>query len=727
MSLVTASGLSLAFGPKVLFQDASFTLAPRDRVGLVGPNGTGKSSLLRILAGESSPDTGTLAWRRGSRAGHLPQEVAALPDGPLVDVVLASVPGRASVEERLLSTEASLHAAREPEEQLELAQALADLHAELDHFDERFGRHRAERILEGLGFRTEALQVPTHTLSGGWKMRAALAGLLLQDPDLLLLDEPTNHLDIPTLTWFDAFLRSSTKALLLISHDREFLDRQIGRVLSLEPEGLRSYAGDYEDYRRLRAEEEERLTATARRQEARRAELQGFIDRFGAKATKARQAQSRQKMLDKMETVEVRAARATLSFRFAEAPRSGKEVLRLEGVSKSYGEKVVYRNLSASVQRGERIAIIGPNGAGKTTLLRLVAGELAADAGAVKLGLSVVPGYYAQHHLDRGAQKAPPFPPLAPGQPPPATPSLGILDRGAQKAPPFPPLAPGQPPPAAPSLASPPEDVGRGFGALSSKTTILDALWDVVPEAGEGFVRGVAGGFMFSGEDVEKPLGVLSGGERARVALARILLQRSNLLLLDEPTNHLDLTSSEALIEALRGYDGTMLFVSHNRSFVNGLATRVWEVKDGAILDQPGNLDDWLYHQAQLAADLARGEAEPRGRPAAGRAASNEAGMTSEKERRRMAAEARNARRAREKPLRDAVVALERRIAELETAQRAAETALADPALYQDFARARPHVEALTAAKEELARLYPSWEDRQLELEALGTLDEERP
>ena len=665
MSLVTASGLSLAYGPKVLFQEATFTIAPRDRIGLIGPNGTGKSSLLRILAGEASPDAGTMAWRRGARAGYLPQDVAALPDGPVVDVVLASVPGRSAVEARLAAAEAALGASASPDEQLELSQALADLHAELDHFEERHGRHHAERILAGLGFDPGDLRRDTATLSGGWKMRAALAGLLLQDPDLLLLDEPTNHLDVPTLTWFDGFLRASQKALLLISHDREFLNRQISRVLSLEPEGVRAYAGDYDDYRRQREEEEERLDAAARRQEARRAELQGFIDRFGAKATKARQAQSRQKMLDRMEEVEVREQRATIRFRFAGAPRSGREVLRLERVAKAFGPKVVYRDLSAQVQRGERVAIIGPNGAGKTTLLRLVAGELPADAGELKLGHAVVAGYYAQHHFERGDHE--------------------------------------------------------GYGALEPKRSILDTLWDIVPEQGEAYVRGVAGGFLFSGEDVEKPIGVLSGGERARVALARILLLQSNLLLLDEPTNHLDLASSEALIEALKRYEGTMLFVSHNRSFLNGLATRIWEVKDGGILDQPGNLDDWLYHQRQLAeagSDSAGSSEGPGNGRAAG--ASVDRAPASEKERRRAEAEARNARYAREKPVRDAIAELETRIADLETAQKEAEEALADPALYQDFTKARPHVEALAAAKTELAERYAEWEEKQLELEGLA-------
>ncbi len=668
MSLIRASQLSLAFGPKVLFEGASFSIGPRDRIGLVGANGTGKSSLLRILAGEQSPDSGSLTFRRGCRVGYLPQDVAALTEGELLEVVLASVPGRGDLESRLTATEAALAQAADATEQLELAQALADQHAELEHFEERHGRHQAERLLAGLGFSAADLRRSTGTLSGGWKMRAALAGLLLTDPDLLLLDEPTNHLDIPTLTWFDDFLRGSTKAFLLISHDREFLDRQIEHVLALEPEGLRSYAGDYRDYKRQRAEEEERLLAQARKVEARRAELEGFIERFGAKATKARQAQSRQKMLEKLEDVQVLEHRDTLRFHFAEAPRSGREVLRLERVSRRFGERVVYRDLSASVLRGERVGVIGPNGAGKSTLLKLAAGELAPDAGEVRLGHGVVAGYYAQHHFEPEGR-----------------------DREARAG------------------------AARTFGGLDRKQTVLEALWDLVPDRGEGYVRGVAGSFLFSGEDADKPLGVLSGGERARVALARLLLVPANLLILDEPTNHLDLDSSEALIEALRGYAGTLLFVSHNRSFLNQLATRIWEVKDGGVLDFPGNLDDWLHHQR-----LAREAAGP---AAAGGACPPEAtapAFRSEKERKRAEAEARNARYAREKPLRDEIARLEARIAELEEVEREATRALSDPALYADFARARPHVDAQREARAELEALYLRWEERQRELGELG-------
>ncbi len=666
MSLLSANELSLAFGPKVVLDRASFTIGPHDRIGLVGANGTGKSSLMRILAGTAHPDQGDLVFRRGARAGYLPQDVAELPDHPLVEAVLSTVPGRTALEGRLAQAEAALAVAREPTEQLELSQALAELHEELEHFEEHYGRHRAERILGGLGFSQDDLARPARHFSGGWKMRAALAGLLLQDPELLLLDEPTNHLDVPTLEWFEAFLRGTRKALLLVSHDREFLNRQIDRVIALEPEGLRSYTGDFDDYRRQRAEEEVRLEAQARRQATKRAQLETFIERFGAKATKAAQAKSKEKQLDRMEEVKLIEHRATLRFRFAEAPRSGREVLRLEGLSKAFGAKAVYRGVDAAVQRGERIAVIGPNGAGKSTLLKLVAGELAPDAGEAKLGHGVVAGYYAQHHFERAEH----------------------------------------------------EDGGpvRTFGTLDPARTVLDTLWDLVPDQGEAYVRGVAGSFLFSGDDVEKKVGVLSGGERARVALAKLLLVPANLLLLDEPTNHLDLDSSEALIDALKGYAGTLVFVSHNRSFVNQLATVIWEVKDGGVLPFPGNLEDWWYHQRQLAEEAAAcGPAGPGGP----RAAAAAQAPASERDRRRTEAEARNTRYRVEKPLRDEIARLEARIEALEREEREATAALADPALYTDFARAKPLIDRQRTAKDELTTRYAEWESAQERLAAL--------
>jgi ATP-binding cassette, subfamily F, member 3 len=638
MSLLHARGLSLRYGPRVVLDQASFALGHHDRVGLIGPNGSGKSTLMKILAGRIEPDAGAVQLVRKARAGYLPQELSELPEGSLIEGVLASVPGRTWLESRIAGVEAALGSAASEPEQVELGGELAELHEELAHHDELYGRHRAEEILSGLGFSQQSMSRPASELSGGWKMRAALAALLLQDPELLLLDEPTNHLDVPTLDWFDAFLRRSRKALLLVSHDREFLDRQIDRVLSFEPEGLRTYAGNYERYLELRAQEETLLEAQAERQLKRRAQMQAFIERFRAKASKARQVQSRVKLLEKEELVQVREERATVRFRFPEAPRSGREVARLENVGKAYGGRAVYSGLSGQVLRGDRIAVIGLNGAGKTTLLKLLAEEIEPDQGSIALGHNVITGYFAQHHTER----------------------------------------------------------------LDPRRTVLEEVHGLVPTQPQSWVRGVLGSFLFSGEEVDKRIGVLSGGERARVALARLLVVPSNFLLMDEPTNHLDLDSSEALIDALTRYEGTLLFVSHNRSFVNGLATQVWEVKDGRIDAQPGDLDDWSRRHA----------AEAQSAPAEER---ESAGGQGAKARRERALE----RERREKalgPLKRAIAELEERIAALEAERKQAEAQLADPALFADPARSTPLVNAYRDAGKKLEELYARWEHKQEEL-----------
>ena len=638
MSLLHVRDLSLHYGPKVLLHGASFVLGHRDRAGLIGPNGSGKSTLMKILAGRVEPDAGSVQLVRRARAGYLPQELSELPPGSVIDGVLSSVPGRTWLESRIAAAEAALPKAVTEEEQIELGGELAELHEELVHHDERYGRHRAEEILTGLGFAPQALGRDARELSGGWRMRAALAALLLQDPELLLLDEPTNHLDVPTLEWFDGFLQRSRKALVLVTHDREFLDRQVDRVLSFEPEGLRSYAGNYERYLELRAAEEEQLQAQAEKQQRRRAQMQAFIERFRAKATKARQVQSRIKLLEKEELVQVREERATVRFRFPEAPRSGREVARFDDVSKSYGSKTVYRNLNGQILRGDRIAVIGLNGAGKTTLLRLLAGELQPDEGSVRLGPNVVPGYFAQHHAE----------------------------------------------------------------LLGPERTVLQEVASLVPSEPQSWVRSVLGSFLFSGDEVDKRIAVLSGGERARVALARLLVVPSNFLLLDEPTNHLDLDSSEVLIDALTRYEGTLLFVSHNRSFVNGLATLVWEVKEGSIDAQPGDLDDWARRRA--------------GEPAAGQAAP--AGTHASREARRERALQREQREKVLGPIKREIAQLEARIAQLEEEKRRAEAQLADPALFADSSRSTPLVNAYREAAKKLEELYARWEHKQEELEA---------
>ncbi len=647
VSLVIASKISLSYGKKVLFDDASFSIGPNDRIGLVGANGTGKSTLLKILTKQIVPDGGTLTFRRDARVGYLPQDLQALPEGALVDSVMSAVPGREQLDARLSHTETQLGQTTDEAEQLELAQTLAELHEERDHFDEHYGQHRAERILLGLGFTTSDFSKDVTAFSGGWRMRGALAGLLLQDPDLLLLDEPTNHLDLPTLAWFEGFLRRSKKALVLISHDRDFLNRQIGRVVSLETEGVRTWAGDFEDYRRQRAEELERLIAASEKQAAKREQLQAFVNRFRAKASKAAQAQSKLKQLEKMEVIEVHKERDTVGFRFPEVAASGREVVQFKDVSKAYGATAVYSHMNAQLLRGQRVAVVGLNGAGKTTLLKLLAGEIEPDSGSISLGHNVTLGYYAQHHAD----------------------------------------------------------------TLDKRHTILEEMMELVPDKPQAFVRSVLGSFLFSGDDVEKPIGVLSGGERARVALAKLLLKPSNLLVMDEPTNHLDLESSEALIEALEGYGGTLIFVSHNRSFLNSLATHVWDVRDQNIAPYPGNLDDYLEHLELEASQREMGEPVDGARAAAKK--------LTDKDRRRLEAEARQLKSAKTGPLKKEISAMESRIALLEAEQKTREAQLVDPAFAQDFAKARPVLEAHRTAAAELEQLLTRWETASAELGAL--------
>lgn len=644
MSLLVARNISLSFGPRVVFDRAGIILDAGDKVGLVGPNGSGKSTLLKILAGVSEPDEGDIQLIRGSRVGYLPQELAEFPQGPLVDSVLARVPGRLALEDEREAIEERLSQASEVEEQMELAGRLAELQETLGDFESRFGRHRAEQILLGLGFRPTDYTRQVTELSGGWLMRAALAGLLLSDPDVLLLDEPTNHLDVPTLAWFDAFLQRSRHALVLISHDRDFLNRQIDRVVSLELEGVRSWNGDYDDYRNQRDAQKLLLEAKAAKQDAKRAQLEAFIDRFRAKASKAKAVKSKEKALAREEEITLLGKRRTVGFSFPPGPRSGRDVVRVEGVNKAWGEKIIYRDAQAHVMRGERVAIVGPNGAGKTTLLKMIAGELEPDDGVVGLGHNVVPGYFAQHHAD----------------------------------------------------------------LLDPKKTVLEEVSKLVPDWPQSRVRGVLGSFLFTGDDVDKPVRALSGGERARVALARLLVVPANLLLMDEPTNHLDLDSSEALIDALEGYDGTLVFVSHNRSFVNRLATVVWEVDHGVVATHPGNLDDWLHHKELEAESQAASTVE-----------STDSKTATHKDRRRQEAQMRQAKSAREKPIRKEVERIEARIAEQEAAAKQAEQELADPDIYADFDRMRDADERYRRAKEELDSLFESWTLQQEALEAL--------
>ncbi len=671
MSLVVLEHVSLHFGGKRIVEDLNLRIAEGDRIGLIGPNGSGKTTLLRLIARDQAPDGGAMRTARGVRVGWLPQEITVEGGRSLIDMVRSAVPGRATLETELAQAERDYESALEgdgdEEALLEQAARLAELHERLAHFETTFSDHVAKRILAGLGFDDSDYDRDVLELSGGWRMRGVLASLLFSQPEVLLLDEPTNHLDMPSVAWFSDFLKRYPRPFVLISHDREFLNEQINRVVSLEVEGVRQYPGNYERYLEQRAEEEEILENKASNLEREREKAMQFINRFRAQATKAKAVQSRIKALDRMESVETYRKRRVMSFRFPPTERAGHEVLKVRGVRKAFGDRMVLPHVDTTVYRGDRIGIIGPNGAGKTTLLKILAGELPADAGEVELGHQAKPGYYAQHHAE----------------------------------------------------------------LLHPKNTIYDEAAAVNREVGQTRVRTVLGSLLFSGDDVDKRIGVLSGGEKARVALARLLLDPGNVLLLDEPTNHLDLESCESLIETLDTFDGTMIFVSHNRALVRKLATKIWAVEKGEVVEYPGNLDDYMRlwraryggdQEGEGAKSKPSEDRQPtKGQPPKGSPVEDgpkvKLSREEEKRRRREEAERRTARAKRLGHLEKKVAELEKRIAELEVVQKERNDRLCDPAAFSTDAERFTVLTALQVDAEKIEELTMRWESAQGELD----------
>jgi ATP-binding cassette subfamily F protein 3 len=649
MSLVTVLNLSLTFVGREILKEVNFQVEPGDRIGLVGPNGSGKTSLLRMIVGELAPDKGEIRITKGVRVGYLPQDIYEVLTGCLLQFVVDSVPSRVKLRDQLAALESSLADHPDPETQAKLAAQLADVHHRIIDLDAQYPLHLAEKILLGLGFKPEEFEKPMSSLSGGWKMRAALACLLYQSPDLLLLDEPTNHLDVPSVHWIEDFLRGYKGAMILICHDREFLNRQSGRTISFEPEGMKFYSGNYEHYLKAREEEAKVLDAKAKHQEQKVKEAERFIERFRYKASKARQAQSKIKLVKKIELVETFQKRKSIRFSFPEVARSGREVLSIQGLTKGFGPQTLYSDLNLRVMRGERVAIIGPNGAGKTTLLRLIAGELRPDQGQATLGHNVTMSYYAQHLSEM----------------------------------------------------------------LDSNKTILAEVYQVVPHESVSFVRGVCGAFLFSGPDVDKPVGILSGGERARVSLAKILVKPGNFMVMDEPTNHLDIISSEMLIDALQEFGGTLLFVSHNQSFVNRLATKIWDIRGGAIVEYPGTLHEYFTH---LAGKGAEAEIEPV--PQENREQAEAQVRQKRKDLRREKAEKRSLVSAALKPIQAKLRQLEERIDEVEKRKAEIEQRLADPDFFKDKSKSLPLLNEYGEMRKKLDELMGRWEYQQEQLES---------
>ena len=511
--MIAFAAVSKQYGGQILFVDASFQINPSEKVGLVGPNGAGKSTVFRLIVGEDAPDDGNVEKPRKLSVGYFRQDVGDLKGRSILAETCAGAGEVAKLADELAALTAKME---NPGDDLDqVVERFADVQARYQDLGGYELEARAQEILHGLGFTQDQMANDIGTLSGGWKMRVALAQILLAKPELLLLDEPTNYLDLESILWLEQFLKDYAGTVVMTCHDREIMNRVVGKIVEIDGGELRTYTGNYDFYEKMRGEEAVRREAAYARQQAMLAKESRFVERFKTHVAKAAQVQSRLKKLDKIEKVAEPRRLVEKTFEFRVPPRSGDDVVRLDGLTKAYGSRVIHKDLTLTVRRGERWAVMGENGAGKSTLLKMIAGQLAPDSGTVTIGAAVSMGYYAQHVMD----------------------------------------------------------------GLGGERTVLEELQEHAPLANQGTLRNLAGMFGFQDDDVFKPIYVLSGGEKARVALAKLMYDAPNLLVLDEPTNHLDIVTKRALVRSLANYDGTLIFVSHDRQFLSALATRVLELQ----------------------------------------------------------------------------------------------------------------------------------------------------
>ncbi len=512
--MISFSNINKQYGKQLVFVDASFQLNPGEKVGLVGPNGAGKTTLFRMVVGEESPDDGEVSVPKKLTIGYFRQDVEEMQGRSVLDEAIAGSGRAGDLHHELEALQNAMEDPAQADDMDRILERFGEVQEEYEHLGGYTLEAQAREVLLGLGFHEEQIDGDVGALSGGWKMRVALARVLLGRPDVLLMDEPTNHLDLESIIWLEQFLRGYQGSLLMTSHDREFMNRLVTKIAEIDGGEIISYSGNYDFYERERTIRETNQQAAFARQQSMLAKEQRFIERFKTHAAKAAQVQSRIKALDKIDKIELPKKRQIVKFDFRIPPRSGDQVAVMEDLHKSYGSRVIYAGFSLTVRRGERWAVMGRNGAGKSTLLKMIAGATVPDSGSVRLGASLTMGYFAQQSLD----------------------------------------------------------------VLNPDLTVIEQLQNDFPQDGLGSLRSLAGAFQFSGDDVDKKIRSLSGGEKSRLAMARMLYNPPNFLVLDEPTNHLDLATKEMLVEKLKDFEGTMIFVSHDRMFLRGLGSRVLEL-----------------------------------------------------------------------------------------------------------------------------------------------------